>query len=36
MVLVDGQGRVRAVENVETPDAQNRLISALTVLLNNH
>jgi hypothetical protein len=36
VVLVDGQGRVRAVENVETPDAQNQLISAVTVLLNSH
>jgi hypothetical protein len=36
VALVDGQGRVRAVENVETPDGQNRLVSALTVLLNSH
>jgi hypothetical protein len=36
VALVDAQGRVRAVEGVETPDALDRLVSEMTVLLNSH
>lgn len=36
LALVDAQGRVRAVEGVEAPEAMNRLVSAMTLLLNIH
>jgi hypothetical protein len=32
--LVDARGRVRAVEGIEAPEAMNRLVSKLTVVLN--
>lgn len=32
--LVDGQGRVRAIEGVEAPGALDRLVSKLTLILN--
>jgi hypothetical protein len=34
VALVDGKGRVRAVEGVEAADALNRLVSATTLILN--
>lgn len=34
LALVDGQGRVRAVEGIEAADALNRLVSATTLILN--
>jgi hypothetical protein len=35
VALVDAQGRLRAVEGVDTPASQDRLISEMTVLLNS-
>lgn len=34
LALVDGQGRVRAIEGVEAPGALDRLVSKLTLILN--
>jgi hypothetical protein len=34
LVLVDGQGRIRAIEGVEAPGALDRLVSKLTLILN--
>jgi hypothetical protein len=36
VALVDAQGRLRAVEGVDTPASQDRLISKVSVLLNSH
>ncbi len=34
LLLVDGRGRIRAVEAIETEEGVNRLLSQLTLLLN--
>lgn len=36
VALVDAQGRLRAVEGVDRPASQDRLISEVSVLLNSH
>lgn len=36
LALVDAQGRVRAVEGIESPASMDRLVSAMTLLLNIH
>ncbi len=36
LALVDGQGRVRAVEGIDAPASVDRLVSEMTLILNIH